>query len=84
MICLSQFGSKDRLHEALEVFGHFVIDVETGIFGSLQLLLINVSIGVADDGGQSVVRYIDTLRQRNHLRAKLGHASLHGLLHGAV
>ena len=52
--------------------------------GSFQLPLINVTVGVADDGRQSVVRYIDALRQRNHLRAKLGHASLHGLLHDAV
>ena len=31
-----------------------------------------------------MVRYIDALRQRNHLRAELGHASLHGLLHDTV
>ena len=52
--------------------------------GSFQLPLINVTVGVADDGRQSVVRYIDALRQRNHLWAELGHASLHGLLHSAV
>ena len=31
-----------------------------------------------------MVRDIDALRQWNHLRAELGHASLHGLLHDAV
>jgi hypothetical protein len=50
----------------------------------LQLLLVYVSEGVTDDGGQAVVRYIDHLRQWKHLWTELGHAPLHGLLHHAV
>ena len=50
----------------------------------LQLLLVDVSEGVADDGGQAVVRYIDHLRQRKHLWAELSYTPLHGLLHSAV
>ena len=52
----SQFGAKDRLHKAIEVLWHLIIDVETRLHSILKLLLVNVAVGVADDRRHHVIR----------------------------
>lgn len=48
----SQLSPEYGLHEAFKVLRHLVVDVETRVLRLLQLLLIDVAVGVADDRGK--------------------------------
>lgn len=80
----SQLSPEYGLHEAFKVLGHLVVDVETRVLRLLQLLLIDVAVGVADDGGKYMVWDVRNLGQRHELRAQFSNAPLHGLLHHSV
>ena len=55
MLSSSQFGAKDRLHKTIKILRHLIVDVKTRLLSILKLLLVDVSVGVANDRRHNVV-----------------------------
>ena len=74
----SQFGptGEHGLHEALEVLGHFVVDVEARFLSAFKLLLVNVTVAIANDRWNTMVREVGHLGQADKLWAQLCSAPL--------
>ena len=79
-----ELGLEDRFHEAIEVFGYLVVDIEARLLSILKLHFVDIAILVADSRRHKVVWQIRRLRKRNELRTQLSDSLFHGALHCAV
>ena len=86
MIYGSQFGPTGEygLHEAFKVLRHLVVDVEARFLRAFKLLLVNVTVAVANHRWNAMVRQVWHLGEADKLRTQLRSTPLKSLLHGPV